>query len=242
MGQYAQIAARQHADVKHGARKERLIEAAKSLGYCEEEIGQVPGGAIEMGLGCGNPTAVAELRAGEIVLDLGCGAGLDVLVAARKVGPQGKVIGVDMTAEMVQHAVRFAAEGGYNNVEFRVGRVENLPLADQSVDVIISNCVLNHAPDKLAVFREAWRVLRCGGRMHVADLVVEGELPPPGSPGLEVWAEWLNVACGRQPYLDAMYAAGFRVVVAADGMYDGPGMVPALAGKIISLQLKAHKK
>jgi ubiquinone/menaquinone biosynthesis C-methylase UbiE len=218
-------------------------QSARPPGYREEDLRGVPQGAIEMSWGCGNPTALAELREGQVVLDLGCGAGLDAFVAARKVGPNGKVIGVDMTPEMVAKATRFAREGGCRNVEFRLGRLELLPLADESVDVIVSNCVINHCPDKAAAFAEARRVLRPDGRMFVSDLVVEGRVPPPDTPGLEVWAEWLKAACGKRPYLDAIGRAGFQdVEVLAERVYDGPALAESLAGKIVSLELRACKR
>lgn len=231
--QYAQMAA--HGDP-------RVLGRARELGYSEADLGDVPTGAVEAGLGCGNPAALAGLHEGQTVLDLGCGAGLDVFVAARRVGPQGKVIGVDMTPEIVRKAQQYASEGRYENVEFKVGRIEDLPLASRSMDVIVSNCVMNHSSDKPAAFREALRVLRPGGKIYLSDLVVEGPLPPTNSPGLEVWAQWLTVASGKREYLSAMDEAGFRdITLIAECPYDGRGMVPLLAGKIVSLQLKAGK-
>jgi len=231
--QYAQIASR----VDPG-----LLGRARELGYSEEEIKGMPQGAVEMGLGCGNPAALVELQKGQVVLDLGSGAGLDAFIASQKVGPHGKVIGVDMTPEMVHKAQQFAKEGGYKNAEFKLGKIESLPISDESVDVIISNCVINHSPDKVAAFREALRVLRPGGEMLISDLVVEGQLPPADSPGLEVWAQWLTVACSKREYLAAMKEAGFRdITVVTECLYNGPGATPFLAGKIVSLQLKAYK-
>ena len=146
------------------------------LGYSGDEISAVPEGA-DMGLGCGNPQAIAQLRAGEIVLDLGCGGGFDCFLAARRVGESGRVFGVDMTPEMVSKARENARKGGYPNVEFRLGEIEHLPVADASVDVVMSNCVINLSPDKQQVFRDAFRVLRANGRLAVSDIVAVKPLP-----------------------------------------------------------------
>lgn len=184
---------------------------SKSIGYSEEEIGAVPEGA-NLGLGCGNPVAIASLQEGDIVLDLGSGAGFDAFLAAKKVGKAGRVIGVDMTPEMVEKARVNAQKGKYANVEFRLGEIETLPVEDSSVDVIISNCVINLSPDKKNVFKEAFRVLKPEGRLMVSDLVLVKELPPDTKESVEAYVGCIAGAIKKDEYLKFIKLAGFRDV------------------------------
>ena len=181
------------------------------VGYSAEEIEAVPPGA-DLGLGCGNPVALASLRKGEVVLDLGSGAGFDCFLAARAVGPEGKVIGVDMTPDMIDKARGNAGKAGYGNVEFRLGEIENLPAADNSVDVVLSNCVVNLSTDKGKVFAEAYRVLKPGGRLMISDIVLTGELPEAIAGSLAAYAGCVAGAVRKEEYLRLMEAAGFRNV------------------------------
>jgi SAM-dependent methyltransferase len=185
---------------------------AQKLGYSSSEVAAVPAGS-NLGLGCGNPVAIASLKTGQTVLDLGSGAGFDAFLAARAVGPTGKVIGVDMTSEMISKARANAAKGGYTHVEFRLGEIEQLPVADDSVDVIISNCVINLCPDKTPVYREAFRVLKPGGRLAVSDVVARAELPLEAKRNLELHASCLSGATLQTTLLRILEEAGFKDVV-----------------------------
>ena len=210
--------------------------------YSAADLASVPPGAVKAARGCSNPIALTALHAGQTVLDVGCGAGLDAFLAARAVGPAGKVIGVDADAAVIEQARAFAAEGGFDNVEFRVGVMEKLPVDDGSIDVVISNCAINSAADKQAAFGEARRVLKEGGRLCVSDLVLKGSLPDPHAPGLEAWADWLDVASFKHDYLGAVLAAGFkRVIVVAEAPYAGAAMTAALAGRIVGLCVQAKR-
>ncbi|MFX1452599.1 MAG: arsenite methyltransferase [Promethearchaeota archaeon] len=184
---------------------------SKKIGYSDEEIKRVPEGA-NLGLGCGNPTALALLKEGETVLDLGSGAGFDVFLAAQKVGNTGKVIGVDMTPEMIKKAQENAEKDNYKNVEFRLGEIEKLPVEGNSVDVIISNCVINLSPDKKEVFKEAFRVLKPGGRLIVSDMVLKKELPDFVKNSIDAYVGCISGAILKDRYLDIVKEAGFQNV------------------------------
>jgi arsenite methyltransferase len=188
---------------------------SRSIGYADEDLESVPEGA-NLGLGCGNPIALASLKEGEIVLDLGSGAGFDCFLAANRVGKTGKIIGVDMTPEMLDAARRNARQGGHTNVEFRLGEIENLPAADNSVDVVISNCVINLVPDKTQAFGEAYRVLKPGGRLMISDVVLLKELPESIRNSIAAYVGCLSGASMRDEYLGLIRAAGFEDVRIVD--------------------------
>jgi arsenite methyltransferase len=183
-------------------------DASKKVGYSDEDLSAAPEGA-NLGLGCGNPVAIASLRKGETVLDLGSGGGFDAFLAAKKVGSTGRVIGVDMTPEMIQRATANARAGGYNNVEFRLGDIEKLPVDDRSVDVIISNCVINLAADKDKVFAEAFRVLKPGGRLMVSDTVMTKPVPEAMRKSVAAYVGCVSGALMKDEYLSKLRAAGF---------------------------------
>jgi arsenite methyltransferase len=234
---------------------------SKAVGYSEADINQVPDGA-NLGLGCGNPVALASLKTGEVVLDLGSGAGFDCFLASARVGPQGQVIGVDMTPEMLDKARANSRKGNYQNVEFRLGEIENLPVGDNSVDAIISNCVINLSPDKPRVFREAFRVLKAGGRLMVSDIVLTKALPDALKDSIEAYVSCVAGASPREEYLQAMRDAGFTDVkvitettfplenfvedpVAKNMMKDSKinkSQVEELASAIVSVKVSALKK
>ncbi len=232
---------------------------SERLGYGKADLASIPEEA-DLGLGCGNPTAFAGLQSGETVLDLGSGGGIDCFLASRRVGPAGRVIGVDMTPQMIDRARAAAAQGEYGNVEFRLGEIENLPVADGSVDVVISNCVVNLSPDKPRVFREAFRTLKPGGRMHVSDIVLRGELPEPVRKSVAMWAGCVAGAMQEQDYLEAIRAAGFSdvqvvgtkragdlfgVEQAGELLAEMPDLAPEelarLGGLVVSVEVEAQK-
>ncbi len=188
---------------------------SRNIGYTEEELEAVPEGA-NLGLGCGNPVALASLQEGDMVLDLGSGAGFDCFLAASRVGEKGRVIGVDMTPEMLEKARENARKGDYGNVEFRLGEIENLPAADNSVDVVISNCVINLSPDKRRVFAETFRVLRPGGSLMVSDIVLLKELPDSVKNSIEAYVGCLSGALMKELYIGCIREAGFQDIRIVD--------------------------
>jgi ubiquinone/menaquinone biosynthesis C-methylase UbiE len=215
-------------------------DAALQIGYSEEDLQSIPD-ASSMGLGCGNPVALASIKEGDTVLDLGSGGGIDVFLAAQRVGPNGKVIGVDMTEAMLTKATTTAHQHGYANVEFRLGEIEQLPVDDASVDIVISNCVINLSPDKDRVFKEAYRVLKPNGRIMISDIVTEGALPETVKSSFAAWAGCVAGALEKQQYLDTIRNAGFHNVrIVSESTYSIDG-TPELTGNITSVQVEASK-
>lgn len=215
-------------------------EQAKVIGYSDEDMKKIPEEA-NMGLGCGNPVALASLKEGETVLDLGSGGGMDVFLASKRVGSSGKVIGVDMTEAMIGKAKQTAKKYGYSNVEFRLGEIEALPIEDNTIDVIVSNCVINLSPDKKKVFEEAYRVLKPNGRMLVSDIVAEGKLPLEVRKDLDAWAACIAGAMEKKEYLRAIEEAGFpKVKIVSESSYEFD-VSKDLKGKVASIKVEAHK-
>jgi arsenite methyltransferase len=224
--------------------------------YGEGEAGSVPEAAMRASLGCGNPTALANLGAGEIVLDLGSGGGIDVLLSARRVGPTGKAYGLDMTDEMLTLAEENKRKSGLTNVEFLKGEIESIPLPDDSVDVIVSNCVINLSGDKDRVLREAFRVLKPGGRFAISDVVVRGEVPDQIRKSMELWVGCVAGALTDTEYQQKLAAAGFesidieptriysiddaREFLSAAGI-DADAIAPQIRDKFISAFVRAQK-
>lgn len=202
---------------------------ARAIGYSSDDLADLPEGA-NLGLGCGNPTAIAALQPGQRVLDLGSGPGIDVVLAARRVGPEGHVIGVDMTPAMLARGWDAIARAGLTNAELRYGRIEQLPVDDASIDVVISNCVINLSPDKAAVFREVARVLRPGGRMAISDLALTAPLPPAMRESIAAYTGCIGGAILREDYLAAVTAAGLRIDRTDEHSYDVTPVLRALEG------------
>ena len=222
---------------------------SKVMGYTEEQLAALPEGA-DLGLGCGNPTALASLKEGEVVLDLGSGAGIDCFLAAAAVGEKGKVIGVDMTPPMLERARANATKAEADNVEFRLGEIEHLPVADNTVDVIISNCVINLSPDKAQVFKEAYRVLKPGGRIMVSDIVLTKALPDEVRGSIEAYVSCVAGAINKDDYLSKIESAGFTDVEiageqSARGMWssitDMDKSTEDIINSILSIKVSATK-
>ena len=224
--------------------------------YDDTQANQVPEGALKASLGCGNPTLLAQLNPGETVLDLGSGGGIDVILSARRVGPTGKAYGLDMTAEMLALARENQRQSGVDNVEFLRGEIENIPLPDNSVDVIISNCVINLSADKDRVLREAFRVLKPGGRFAVSDVVVHGEVPAEVRQNVLLWVGCIAGALQDTEYISKLGAAGFEAieieptrvyqvedarVFLQDQGVDVDAIAPQVDGKFISAFIRAKK-
>lgn len=207
---YAAVARSKSSSAQDGVRA-----VAQAFGYAPEELAAIPAEA-NMGLSCGNPTAFARLRPGETVVDLGCGGGLDVLLASPKVGPTGKAIGIDMTPEMIDRAKRNAAKQGTGNVEFHLSRIDKLPLPDSSADCMISNCVINLVPQKSMVFREMFRVLKPGGRVAVSDIALKKPLPSEINQNLLAYIGCIAGAIPIQDYIQQLESAGFESVQVID--------------------------
>ena len=224
--------------------------------YSDAETASLPAEAVTASLGCGNPTALIDLHPGQIVLDLGSGGGIDVLISAKRVGPTGKVYGLDMTDEMLALARENQRKAGVTNVEFLKGAIEAIPLPDRSVDVIISNCVINLSVDKEAVLREAFRVLKPGGRFAVSDVVIRGEVPAEVRRSMELWVGCIAGALGDDEYAAKLKAAGFESVdvepwrvyrledargFLAESGIDVDRLTPAVDGKVASAFIRARR-
>jgi arsenite methyltransferase len=224
--------------------------------YSDAETANLPAAAVAASLGCGNPTALIELQPGQTVLDLGSGGGIDVLISARRVGPTGKVYGLDMTDEMLALARENQRKAGVTNVEFLKGTIEAIPLPDQSVDVIISNCVINLSVDKDAVLREAFRVLKPGGRFAVSDVVIRGEVPAEVRRSMELWVGCVAGALRDDEYASKLEAAGFEAVdvepwrvyqledargFLAESGIDVDRLAPQVDGKVASAFIRARR-
>lgn len=211
---YSKIAASSGCGCSCSCGNQSNEQIAKSIGYSEEEINAVP--ESNLGLGCGNPVAMGKIKEGDIVLDLGSGAGFDCFLASKRVGDTGKVIGVDMTEEMIEKAKSNAERNGYKNVEFRLGEIENLPIDDNSIDVAISNCVINLVPDKVKAFSEIYRVLKSGGKIYLSDIVLLENLSEGLKNDEELLAGCVGGALLRDDYLNIIKKTGFEVNILSE--------------------------
>lgn len=220
-------------------------DISKKVGYSDSDLNAVSEGA-NLGFGCGNPVALASLREGDVILDLGSGAGFDAFLSAQRVGKTGRVIGVDMTPEMVAKAKENAKKDNYANVEFRLGEIEKLPVEDNSIDVIISNCVINLSPDKETVFKEAYRVLKAGGRLMVSDLVLAKDLPKAIKDSVEAYVGCLAGAIKKAEYLGFIEKAGFKdIKIVSEASYPVDAMFENLESAqdaIVSIKVSAVKR
>jgi arsenite methyltransferase len=211
---YSKIAKSSGCGCSCGCGNQSNEQIAKSIGYSEEEINAVP--ESNLGLGCGNPVAMSQIKEGDIVLDLGSGAGFDCFLASKRVGGTGKVIGVDMTDEMIKKAESNTEKNGYKNVEFGLGEIENLPIDDNSIDVAISNCVINLVPDKEKAFSEIYRVLKPGGRIYLSDIVLLEDISEEIKNNEELLAGCVGGALLKDDYLDIIKKAGFEVKILSE--------------------------
>ncbi len=250
------VAAGQAATCGCGTGSDPCCDPITSNLYGAAETGEVPDTALKASLGCGNPTALAELEPGETVLDLGSGGGIDVILSARRVGPTGKAYGLDMTDEMLALAEQNKRKSGVTNVEFLKGQIEHMPLPDNTVDVIISNCVVNLSGDKDQVLRESFRVLKPGGRLAISDVVVRGEIPEAVRRSMELWVGCVAGALSEDGYRSTLAAAGFtdigievtrvydvedaRAFLAQSGL-DVDAVAPLVTGKVTSAFVRARK-
>jgi arsenite methyltransferase len=231
---------------------DHAIEISSNLGYSRQDMEKVPEGS-NLGLGCGNPIAMASLKSGEVALDLGSGAGFDCFLAADRVGPSGKVIGVDMTPEMIDRARGNARKAGITNVDFRPGDIEDLPVADSTIDIVISNCVINLSPEKDRVFEEVFRVLKPGGRIMVSDIVLEKELPETIKEDISAYVSCISGAILKDEYLNTIEGAGFddikvideasfpiSYIIGGDTVKSGD-MLDGLKDTVTSIKISAKK-
>jgi len=237
---YGKIAKQENSNCGCGCGS--VTNVSEQVGYTKEELNAVPEGA-DLNLGCGNPVALASLKEGETVIDLGSGGGLDCFLAAKKVGPTGKVIGVDMTTEMLDKARENSKKGKYTNVEFRLGEIENMPVADNTADVIISNCVINLSPNKQRVFEEAYRVLKPEGRLMISDMVLLKDIPEAIVKNVEAYIGCIAGAEKKQEYLNQIKKAGFnKVEIIQETTLPFEVLVSDATAQQVMKQLKITKK